>query len=273
MRTRWFDRPLDSIAMLWRVERRDGVTLGFATHDRDIELDHVVYHAAPGMLPSAIEMDDGLDPLDLDIGGALSHRLIRADDLAAGRWDAASVRLGLIDWAEPGPEASWFWHGHLGAVSMQDAGFSAELRGLKARLDQPFVPAASPSCRADFCGPGCGLSLAAHERIAVLEEAGSEGLVFADIDAGEAATFRFGQLRWISGRNTGLAADISGQSGARLQMDGALLETPQPGDRARLVEGCDKSLATCAARFGNAINFRGEPHLPGNDLLTRFATF
>ena len=45
---------------------------------------------------------------------------------------------------------------------------------------------------------------------------------------------------------------------------------PEPGVRVRLTEGCDKSLATCAGRFANAANFRGEPHLPGNDLLTRY---
>ena len=42
------------------------------------------------------------------------------------------------------------------------------------------------------------------------------------------------------------------------------------GARVELIEGCDKSLATCAARFANALNFRGEPYLPGMDLLTRY---
>jgi len=42
------------------------------------------------------------------------------------------------------------------------------------------------------------------------------------------------------------------------------------GDRIALRHGCDKSFATCVSRFGNAENFRGEPHLPGNDLLTRY---
>ena len=31
-----------------------------------------------------------------------------------------------------------------------------------------------------------------------------------------------------------------------------------------------KLFATCRDRFANAQNFRGEPHLPGNDLLTRY---
>ncbi|WP_371125854.1 phage BR0599 family protein [Bosea sp. (in: a-proteobacteria)] len=31
--------------------------------------------------------------------------------------------------------------------------------------------------------------------------------------------------------------------------------------------GCDKRFATCQAKFGNGINFRGFPHIPGNDFI------
>ena len=37
-----------------------------------------------------------------------------------------------------------------------------------------------------------------------------------------------------------------------------------------LTQGCNKNFATCRDRFANAVNFRGEPYLPGNDLLTRY---
>ena len=42
------------------------------------------------------------------------------------------------------------------------------------------------------------------------------------------------------------------------------------GVLVEVIEGCDKSLATCDARFANVANFRGEPYLPGVDLLTRY---
>jgi hypothetical protein len=42
------------------------------------------------------------------------------------------------------------------------------------------------------------------------------------------------------------------------------------GTRTELREGCDHTIGTCAERFGNAANFRGEPFLPGNDLLARY---
>ncbi|PXW78143.1 putative phage protein (TIGR02218 family) [Blastomonas natatoria] len=273
MRTRWFDRPLETIAMLWRIERADGIALGFVAHDRDLIIDHVRYHAAPGMLPSAIEMDDGLEPLDMDVGGALSHVLIRQDDLEAGRWDQAAIAMGLADWERPQDGVMWFWHGHLGALSVQGQRFSAELRGIKARLDRPFAPVSSPSCRADFCGPGCGLSRTRFEQVAALSAVEDESLRFAGVDEVGAERLAHGLLRWIDGDNAGLQARIVGQEGGALLLETQLASPAQPGDRALLVEGCDKSFATCANRFENAHNFRGEPHLPGNDLLTRFATF
>jgi hypothetical protein len=34
--------------------------------------------------------------------------------------------------------------------------------------------------------------------------------------------------------------------------------------------GCDRRLATCRDRFGNVVNFRGFPHIPGNDVVLRY---
>ena len=62
----------------------------------------------------------------------------------------------------------------------------------------------------------------------------------------------------------------AGSRGATVTLREPPARAAMPGDRVELIEGCDKSLATCAGRFANALNFRGEPHLPGNDLLTRY---
>jgi uncharacterized phage protein (TIGR02218 family) len=39
------------------------------------------------------------------------------------------------------------------------------------------------------------------------------------------------------------------------------------GDSFTVSAGCDKQFDTCISRFSNAINFRGEPHVPGTDKL------
>jgi len=42
-----------------------------------------------------------------------------------------------------------------------------------------------------------------------------------------------------------------------------------PDDSVTVAAGCDKSLAVCRDTFDNLLNFRGEPYVPGNDLLFR----
>ena len=34
--------------------------------------------------------------------------------------------------------------------------------------------------------------------------------------------------------------------------------------------GCDRRFSTCRDRFANAPNFRGFPHIPGNDFILRY---
>ena len=41
-------------------------------------------------------------------------------------------------------------------------------------------------------------------------------------------------------------------------------------DHADFALGCDRALATCRDRFGNVANFRGFPHIPGNDFVLRY---
>ena len=38
-----------------------------------------------------------------------------------------------------------------------------------------------------------------------------------------------------------------------------------------ITAGCDKRFATCQAKFDNTLNFRGFPHMPGNDYVLAVA--
>ena len=55
-----------------------------------------------------------------------------------------------------------------------------------------------------------------------------------------------------------------------------LLEVPvqaiAEGDTFTIRAGCDKRMETCGAKFANTANFRGFPHIPGQDAVLRYAT-
>jgi uncharacterized phage protein (TIGR02218 family) len=266
----FFDQALTTIAFCWRLERQDGVAIGFTTHDRDFEIEGLMYRAAPGILPSAVSLSDGFDASALDVAGALTSSAISEADLAAGRWDGAAVQLFLVDWEESGGAQLPLVRGELGTVSTSGDGFEAELRGPAALLERPAVEQTSPSCRAELGDRRCRVDLAPLTRTTRVAAVTGEAEIEVEAAAGGANAYAFGRLRWLSGNNSGLEAVIVGSEGPRLSLREAPVHSPLPGDLVEIREGCDKLFATCIGRFANAENFRGEPHLPGIDLLTRY---
>ena len=49
----------------------------------------------------------------------------------------------------------------------------------------------------------------------------------------------------------------------------SLPEPPAVGDTLTLTQGCGKTRADCMA-FGNIVNFRGFPDVPGSDQVLRY---
>lgn len=263
----FFTQELEGVATFWRIHRNDGVTLGFTSHNRDLWFDGIMHRAAPGMVPSAIRRTSALSSDSADVNGALGHNSISAADLASGRFDNAQVRIGAVDWETL--DHATLYNGSIGSVSTQSDTFSAELRSAKAELEADFIPRTSPTCRAQFCGKGCTLSALRFTHEALLT-----GIDFdanrVQFDALDPSLFADGQIRWIDGPHVGLKMLVIAADADGLTVDTPLNAELSLGSRAFLLEGCDHTLATCADRFGNAMNFQGEPYLPGNDLLARY---
>jgi uncharacterized phage protein (TIGR02218 family) len=222
------------------------------------------------MLPSAVSVSDGFDADNVDVRGALTGDAITAEDLKAGRWDGAAVAIFMTDWAAPGAELLHVARGTLGEVGLVGDGFTAELKGPTAALDAPVVEQTSPECRAALGDKRCRVDMGARVRLARVTAVLSEQVVGVDAAEPSVNAYGHGRLRWIGGRNSGLVSDVRASAGNEVTLREAPVFAPAAGDLVELSEGCDRRFETCVARFGNGVNFRGEPHLPGMDLLTRY---
>lgn len=262
-------QELAAFAFCWRLERRDGVTIGLTSHDRDLTIGGVVYTAAPGMIPSAINKGIALEPESMELKGALTSDAISEADLSAGKWDGASLTLALTEWTAPGVMWLELTRGTLGAVERQGEAFAAELTGPAGVLAGPVAPETSPGCRARLGDRACRVNLARYRREVRISGMSAEvaSVMGGGIGAG---AYVFGHLRWLEGENCGMSQAIIANDSASVTLSDLPAFAVASGTRALITEGCDKQMATCAARFANAANFRGEPYLPGMDLLTRY---
>jgi uncharacterized phage protein (TIGR02218 family) len=266
----WITPALTTLAFCWRLARRDGIMLGFTSHDRDLFIGGLLYRATPGMVPSAIERSVSLEPDSVDLSGVLTSDAITASDLIAGRWDGAALKLFAVDWTNPEAEALHLVRGTLGAVEIKGEAFSVELNGPTSILDAPVVEETSPECRADLGDKRCGVDMAGRSLMTAL--GGANDIVLSVATGLIPGDYAQGRLRWLDGANAGLDGLILANDASSITLADPPPLPPSPGDRMEIRQGCDRRFTTCASRFANALNFRGEPHLPGNDLLTRYAS-
>lgn len=264
----WLTSEVATIAWCWRIVRRDGVTLGLTTHDAPIRRDDLTFQPSPGMRPSAIRQRRGLEADSFAIEGALNTAAISEAALASGRWDGARLTLSVLDWQDEAVPAIIIAEGILGSVTSDGVQFTAELGARDGWLDGPLVPETSAECRAELGDAQCQVALTGRTHRAVVASASGDQVTLAGVWV--EGLFAFGRLRWLDGAARGLWSVIVDQAGAVLTLADVPEGAELAGQRVELVEGCDKRAATCAGRFANNANFRGEPHLPGMDLLTRF---
>jgi len=271
-------REATSVCHCWRVTRRDGTVSGFTDHDRPLMVAGMAFEPESGFTASEARETLGLAADTVEIEGAISAATITVDDIAAGRWDGATVETLLVNWRAPG-EAAIIRTQTVGRITRADNRFVAELDGPEAALDRIGGRWFRRTCDAELGDARCGVDLDDP----ALKGAGSvTAIVTADtirvagIEVFAAGWFADGRLTATSGAVAGttvrvLSHRISGE-GIELVLwrDGAGL--PTTGDGFEIVAGCDKRFATCKAKFSNHLNFRGFPHLPGNDAAYGYAT-
>ena len=258
---------LTSLTFCWTLERRDGAGLGLTSHDGALLIGGTNFRPSPGISPAAVRMRAGLESQGGEVEGALSDAALSERDLMAGRWDGARVALFALDWTAPEGEQVALAGGRLGPVSIKDSGFAAELVGAADALSRPVCPETSPECRAELGDTQCRVDLAGRREMFAVAAADGERI---ELDRSVDERFGFGEACLLDGDNGGWRSRVMAVDGKDVVLRDVPSSAIAAGCRMRLTEGCDKRFATCRDRFANSANFRGEPHLPGNDLLTRY---
>jgi len=88
---------------------------------------------------------------------------------------------------------------------------------------------------------------------------------------GDAGYFAYGKITMTSGASDGLSMEVKAFDTGTITLQLELPLGVAAGDTYTMHAGCGKRWAEdCFTRFDNAINFRGEPFVPGNDKLIQF---
>lgn len=271
------DTGATTLCRCWRIQRRDGVRLGFTDHDGDLVFDGVTFEAASGLEASQIEASTGLTVDTQSISGALRSASVTEEDIRRGLYAGAAVTQWLVDWSDVALRVVIF-HGRIGEITHSEHAFEAEVIGLIDALDAPAGRAYLRSCDAQLGDGRCGVNLddPALSALAVVTEVlGPSRVVVSGLGAFADGWFDQGTVEWTTGPNAPGAVQV--QVGRRVAGGYEVqlwFDPPDPvavGHGLRAIAGCDKLFATCKAKFDNVPRFRGFPHLPGEDWIVSHA--
>ena len=335
----------------WKLKRTDGLVMGFTALDQDLLFDlgdgdgPVTYRAATGFVRSNLQGLVGFAADNVDVTGVLDSAAITAEDIRAGRYDFAEIKIFEVNYRDLSQGALKLRRGRVANLRAEGSVFVAQLFGLLDSYSQEIGALYSPACRADLGDARCGVRLdppawLPQNAYAVRQarDAATGSVVkpslfndrhFICVQAGTSAS---GEPAWTTtlGGQTGdgsviweairaltieatvtavasnreFSIDYGGDApealltgglcrvldqvspspkNAGLAMEVKLYAVSPPtvtlfqslpfdievGDPVTITAGCNKSLAVCRDSFDNIDNFRGEPHVPGNDLFFR----
>lgn len=256
---------LSTGAFYLKVQRPDGVGFANTSNDRQQLVEDILFEAQAGLQPGTIDLHDDMVSSSWSVAGALSNGALTEIDLQSGRWTGARVTVGRGDWSDEAA-VTGLCSGVLGQARIAEGTFEAKVSVVPPQLRVQPCPQTSPECRARLGDRHCRVSMRTRRQRARLVGGSATTLSFS-IDNTE--RFAFGRLRWLTGKSAGLSQVILTAHGSAVELQTAL-ENLTVGDEALLQEGCDGRFETCSERFDNVENFRGEPHLPGTDTLTRY---
>jgi uncharacterized phage protein (TIGR02218 family) len=246
--------------------------MGFTDHVQDLVIESQLYKASTGFSPTTIETNHQFSVDNLDVAGILDDASLTESDIMAGLYDFAEVHIFMVNSQDLSQGLITHRKGWLGEVSLKKGQFTAEVRGLAQKLSQNIGELYSPTCRAILGDSRCQINLSSYTISGSVSGVFSGHLFKYDTLTQSTGYFSKGEVHWLTGQNAGRRMEIKEFVNKEITLMLPMLSPIAVGDTFEAIAGCDKILKTCSSTFHNALNFRGEPYVPGMDKILSTST-
>lgn len=246
-----------------RIVRTDGEIIRLTEHNEEIQFRGETYE--PGGTPSTFTQDLGFSTDSIDFDSITGDYL---DDLRAGRFSGAWMEVFWVDWRTSiGFDLTSGW---LGELQRDGTQVGIQFNSLSENMERPQGRFYNRGCDAQFGDHRCRVAnFETRWRVEAAISSIDGKVITTDGSGGlfdEVGRFENGWLEMLEGRNAGIRREVVAHDRSRVQI---LFDFPFPlqsGERVRLTAGCRRDAAACQA-YGNFINYRGFPDIPGDEFL------
>jgi len=259
-----------NLLLCWKITRKDGIVLAFTEATNDIEINGTKYISSSGVRGSAVQESCNISIDNFDIEGILDNELIKSEDILAGLYDKAIIEVHLVDMdysQSTQKNVIFLKRGYLGNIRLiGDNKFIAEINGLLQTAEQHVTNRYSLTCRANFCDKRCGLDFNQFIHTGQITKILDKKTFQDGNNAQPNGYFDYG-IALFERENGIIEHNIKFYIDHTFELTLPAKIELKVGDNYYAIAGCDKSAKTCATKFQNIVNFRGEPHIPGMEKI------
>lgn len=265
---------LTTLALCFKIERTDGQVFAFTVHDVDITYDGTTYKSTNSGSASNLKVSSDMSVDNIDADVILDDDSITMKDLRAGLFDFATVLIFMVNYEDLADGAINCLRGTFGEVGVGDFTAKVEFRSLTQYLQQDTGRVYNYLCNVEELGDSrCGANISSFTHSGEVTAVTNRQTFEIGGDAGSQSVdyFKYGKLTWhnTSGEyNEGLSMEVKNFSG-EIVLFQKMPYTVNVGDTFVVSAGCDREFDTCKNKFSNGANFRGFPHIPGRDKITK----
>lgn len=278
-------------AELFDIALANGITLRLTDYDLPLTVLGNVYLSNAVIKRGTIDQQVGLgvkslsldiSPQDDAVTPLTVSGLPATEAVRLGMFDRARVRMYKVFMQSPGAgqlptnthdEAVLWWSGIVAEADSSRMAIhlsaDSDLQGLNVQMPRNVI---QTGCTHSLFDPGCTLAQASYTTAGAVSATGPNSIASFTTNLSAAdGYFALGIVTFTSGANAGFSRTVKAyaNAGGTLTMIGPLPNVPATGDAFTIIPGCDKTVATCRAKFSvdNSLHFGGAPWVPVPETL------
>lgn len=249
--------------LFYQIKRIDKKIFYFNQSNQDIFFDGNKYLAA---YSKDLSINQDFKESNLKFEAALMHEYINMQDILNGLYDNAVVYSFLVDFSiDVNQQKKMFLQrGLVTQVKIFDQDkFWFEVKGFSELVDCNINQRYSLNCRADFGDYRCGVDLTKYYYYGVISMVIGEKTFFDENCIFDDAYFENGSLVLLDSLYGNWRTKIQFYFNKTFELYVPPHFALKKDIKFLAIPGCDKTIQMCGGRFKNAVNFRGEPFIPG----------
>lgn len=258
------------LSLCWHIKTAEKF-FGYTNYSEDLIIKELRYKSDKIINNSSFEQNNDFSENNYEFSLIFDEEEISKQQILAGELDNAYIEVFLINACELSAGKIVINSGYINNIKLKDDLFIIETSGISKKLNKEIIQLYSPFCRAVFGDKKCKINQAKYSFETQVEEVINFNQIKILPFTVQSSNLINAEIKFLSGRNSSNTNKIKQVEKTMVFLQNNVQKVVHKGDKLLITPNCDKNFTTCCNIYNNAINFRGEPNIPGIDEILKTA--